>query len=98
MKLDIFTDAAKSLGFAAVLGNKWLQGVFGKNEKDLHISVLELNPILVGLEVWSEILANMCLVVHCDNNAVVHMINKQSSKNESTMSVQCMRHNIIVKA
>ena len=102
--LEIFTDSAKSLGFAAVFKDMWLHGVFDSSVETMHISVLELYPIIVAVVVWSDLLSNQCIVFHCDNLAVVFMINKQTSDNKSCMSllrffvIHCMRHNILVKA
>ena len=102
--LHIVSDAAKSLGFAAVFKDKWLHGIFDNSVATMHISVLELYPIIVAVVVWSDMLSNRCVVFHCDNLAVVFMINKQTSDNKFCMSllrffvIHCMRHNILVKA
>ena len=104
VNLDIYTDAAKSSGFAAVFVDSWLHGLFEISEQQLNIAVLELYPIVLAVVIWSASLSNRCVVFHCDNNAVVHMINKQSSDNTSCMSllryfvIHCMQNNILVKA
>ena len=104
VNLDIYTDSAKSSGFAAVFVDSWLHGWFESSVQQLNIAVLELYPIVLAAVIWSSSLSNRCVVSYCDNNAVVHMINKQSSDNVSCMSllrffvIHCMQNNILVKA
>ena len=102
--LHLYTDAAKSCGFSMVFEDAWAYGVFSNSEKSFHISVLELYRIVVALTIWAEELSNKCVKLHCDNIAVVHMINKQTGLDKSAMSllrfmtVNCMTYNIYVKA
>ena len=97
------SDAADT-GFAAILNNEWFMGGFSAEEKSLHITVRELYPIAISLGVWSANFQNKCVLFMCDNEAVVHIINKQTSKDPKVMSVlrffiiQCMKYNILFRA
>lgn len=102
--LRLHTDAAGSVGFGAVFGNQWSQGLFNDKERELHITVLELYPILLALALWYSDLKNSCVLFMCDNEAVVHIINSQTAKDKTVMKLVrplvllCMKHNILFRA
>ena len=102
--MNLYSDAAQSCGFSLVFRDFWGFGQFSEMEQQLHISVLELYPIVIALKLWACYFENKCIRLHCDNMAVVHMINNQTSSNSCAMSllrfmtVNCMKHNIFVKA
>lgn len=82
-------------------------GVFGTwptQIKSMAITFKELFPIIVALHVWGSELRDKCLVLHSDNQAVVHILNRQTSKDSSLMHLVrqfvllCMKYNILVKA
>jgi len=102
--LNLATDSAGSLGFAAIFSSHYLFGTWPPHWSEVDITDKELLPIVLALEIWGHSMANKCIVLHCDNIAVVHIINKQSAKNSSTMVlvrrlvVACMTHNILCRA
>ena len=58
---------------------KWEPGYVNKDTNKPSIEYLELYAVCVGLFVWVEHFRNMRLLIHCDNQAVVAMINNTSS-------------------
>ena len=84
-KLHLFTDAAASCGYGAVLGNEWVAGHWPEEWTEYHITILELYLIVLALELWSSQLAHRSIVLHCDNMAVCHIINSHSSKDPTIM-------------
>ena len=102
--LHLYTDASGSIGFGAVLGNRWFNGTWHSSFDDVHISTKELFPIVLVTEVWGDVLANRRVLFHTDNAAVVAIINKQSSRDEVNMHlIRCLviallRHNVVFKA
>jgi hypothetical protein len=52
-----------------------------------HITLRELFPIVLALEIWGEYLQNKCVTFYCNNKAVVYIINKQTSKDPSIMKL-----------
>ncbi|VDI80146.1 Hypothetical predicted protein [Mytilus galloprovincialis] len=51
--LKLYSDAAGVYGgFAAVFGSKWFSGQWPPELKDLHITVKELFPIVLAIEIW----------------------------------------------
>lgn len=102
--LQLFTDAASTVGFGAVYGNKWFNGSFLDNWKNFHISILEFYPILLAVRVWGSLWKNHSILFFTDNEALVSVINKQTSKDNILLTMvrwlvlQCLRNNILFKA
>ena len=103
-KIKLFTDSAGSLGYAAVYGSSWVNGSWPTTWHKFNITLLELYPIMLALEFWGSRLANHAVLFLCDNEAVVHIINKQSSKEPNIMVLvrrlvlSALKFNILFKA
>ena len=82
-QLDFYTDASKSdaKGFGCVYQDAFTWGVWGGFVKkyDPSIEFLELYVLCMGLLIWSDELRDMRVVIFCDNQAVVQMMNNTSS-------------------
>ena len=102
--LQLHTDAAGSVGFAAIFGNHWLADIWHKDCMNLNITILELYPICIAIDIWSQDLENKCLHIFTDNQAVSYILNSFTSKEKSCMVLVrylvgiCMRFNILIKA
>lgn len=102
--INLYTDAAGSKGYAAVYGHYWVAGPFPDSWDDYHITVKELYPIVLALSIWGHTLTNRRLRFHTDNQACVHIINSQTSKDNLIMRlVRCLvttslKHNILFRA
>lgn len=101
----LFTDSAGSLGFGAILGNKWFYGAWPNQKiREMNITRLELYPIVVAVNVWACHLENKTISIRTDNEALVYIINKQTSRDSGVMGLirplvsQCLKHNILLKA
>ena len=102
-KLELFTDAS-GLGFAGLLQGQWFQGRWPLFWQKYHIAIKELFPIVLALRLWPNSLKDQRLLVLCHNEAVVHVINNQTSKDKDLMSlirqltVALMNNNLILRA
>ena len=69
-----------------------------------HITIQELFPIVLSLEIWGSLLSCKKILFKSDNAAVVAIINKQSAKCSLTMFlvrrlvVAALKFNILFKA
>ena len=83
--LHLFTNAS-NLGFGGTFDNKWFWGEFSSEWLSHHISVREFLPIVIAFELWGSCLANIPIVIHSDNAAVVHghVINKKNLNRHQT--------------
>ena len=103
-KMELYTDASGSVGFGGLLGSQWFYGLWGERCKDLNIAILELYPILLAIYLFGSKLKNKCILFLTDNQAIVHILNKQSSKDKSIMILVCklvlicLQMNIFFKA
>ena len=88
--LNFYSDATANqlLGFGAIFDKNW---TFGRWEpgfikrKDPSIEYLELFAVCVGIFSWGHRMKNMRIIIFCDNEAAVHMINNSSSKCKNCM-------------
>ena len=69
-----------------------------------NITLKEFYPIVLSLEVLGERMAKNCICFHCDNEALVYALNKQTSKDPKVifllrkLMLMCLKNNIMFKA
>ena len=83
--IGFYSDASASpeLGFGAVLGSRWIQKSWNSEfiiTKKPSIKYLELFTLVCGILTWDkeDCLKKARVCIHCDNQAVVHMVNNLS--------------------
>ena len=106
--LELFTDSAASIGLGIYLNGKWAQAKWGNNFtqecSNNNITFLEYFPILVSLHIFRQEMSNKKVIFHCDNAAVVEIINSQTSKCPRVMDLvrpfvlKCLQLNTVVRA
>ena len=109
--ISFYSDAsaAESLGFGAILKDFWIRGNWGTDFMNLHnpsIEYLELFALAAGLLTWNEVpeMCNTRVRLHCDNIAVVHMINQLTSSCKNCMVLirliilDCLKYNRRISA
>ena len=103
-KLLLYPDASSTIGYAAVFVSKWFAVRWHKSFSSADICLLELFPIMLAVEIWGEKMSNSSVVFLTHNEALVAIINKQTSKFERIMKLlrqfvlSCMYHNILFEA
>ena len=88
--LNFYTDssAAEDLGFGCVFGHRWF---FGRWEQDFtrtrkpSIAYLELAALCFAVLTWSSLIRNKRIIIYCDNQSVVHMVNNMTSRCRNCM-------------
>ncbi|KAM3920262.1 uncharacterized protein RB166_014650 [Leptodactylus fuscus] len=92
--LSLFTDAAGSLGFGAVLGSQWCAEPWPDAWREAglcrNLTVLELFPIIVAVEIWGDQLRDRRVRFWSDNLSVVHCVNHLSSSSPPVLAL--LRH------
>ena len=83
--LQLYTDAAKGLGFGAIFKTHWFNGAWPEKWKTYNIVILELFPIVLAVEIWGILWKNKQIVINTDNEALVHILNKQTSPDKLIM-------------
>ena len=85
--LGLYTDASGSIGYGAVYGAQWFYGTWPLSWQSRNIAVLELFPIVAAVEVWGSAWANKSVCFRTDNEALVPVINKQTSREPHIMDL-----------
>lgn len=86
--LNFFTDAASTIGFGAVFGPKWFFGDWPQIIKEERsIAWMELYPITLAMVFWGHLFKNQSILFHSDNEVVVKIINKQSTREPFMMGL-----------
>ena len=102
--LNLYTDAAGSLGFAAVYGCEWVAEKWPITFRSYHINILELFPIILAVEMWGHKMANHKVVFFSDNQTSVFVLNNLTSKDPVMMQLirrlvlLTMKFNILFRA
>lgn len=100
----MFSDSSGRLGFGVVWGDQWFAGAWNDEWRGQSIALLEFYPIALAVSVWAKAFSNRCIVFHSDNEAVVHIINRQTSTDNQIMCLlrqmvlTCLQHNILFTA
>ena len=98
--LQLYTDASGEIGYGAVLGNEWFWGLWPTEWRAFNIAVLELYPIVAAVGVWGNQWENKSVCFYTDNQALVSILNKQTSREKvvmrliRTLVVTCLKWNI----
>ena len=93
--VQLYTDSSVTCsstgGFGIFFQDKWAFGRWSRLWPDLcrlsDMTFLELFPVMVTISVWGPLLANRRILFHIDNQAVVRIINKISSKSPQVMAL-----------
>ena len=79
-EIRMASDASKaiSLGFGAICGDSWTYAQWPEGfieQYDPSIAYLELYALVVGVKLWIHRFANKRVVLLCDNQSVIQMVN-----------------------
>ena len=90
-QLDFYSDASKnfSLGFGAICEKSWMQhkwtDVNVNESMNPSIQYLELYAFVAAVLAWIHRFQNKRIIIFCDNEAVVNIINNSSSTCKNCM-------------
>ncbi|RXN38445.1 poly [Labeo rohita] len=88
--IQLYTDAAPSVGFGGFLRGRWFASTWPPELADLpqqlsSSALFELYPLVAAASLWGKEWSATSIVVHCDNEAIVHCINKGRSHSPALM-------------
>ena len=86
--VEVQTDACYD-GIGAFYAGDWTYVHFASAlsiAKDLHINYMETLAIIMVAERWRAAWSNKHIIIHCDNQPAVSIINKCSTRNSILMS------------
>ena len=88
--VGFFSDSSKNedLGFGCFFNKQWIFGQWEPGfikENNPSIAYLELFTLCAGILTWRQRLSYQSILIHCDNIAVIHMVNKMTSSCKNCM-------------
>ena len=88
--IGFYSDLSKNaeLGFGCYFRGQWLFGQWELNfikSEDPSIAYLELFALCAGILAWGKQLKNQDVLLHCDNQSVVQMVNGMASRCRNCM-------------
>ena len=84
----MYSDAAGVHGvYATVFGSNWFTDEWLPAMQPFHITIKELFPIVLAVEIWGNALTNHKILFFTDNAAVVDIINNTTSKDKVIMKL-----------
>ena len=103
--MDWFTDSVKVVGkgFGGHHEMEWFHGIWEPEflkECGPSIEFLERYAVAISVMLWTKYHKNTRIVLFCDNESVVYMVNKQSSKCRNCMTLirlitlECLLQNV----
>ena len=89
--VDLESDASGKWGCGAAWGAQWLQWKWNLTAQQWDISPKELLPILLACVVWGRRWSGKKVRCHCDNMAVVEVLNNGYSRDKLLMHlIRCL--------
>ena len=98
-ELHLHTDACGE-SYGAYFGTSWIMDTFTDDDKHRTITWKELYAIVMSCATWGNVLRKKRILFHCDNLAVVHIIQNGVCKNSDIMTLVrtlfyiCAKYNI----
>ena len=83
----VTSDASGGWGCGAFWGSKWFQLAWDNTacSKEVNIATKEMIPIVIAAAMWGKAWEGEVVCCRCDNEAVVAVLNKRSSKDPDLM-------------
>ena len=81
----LYSDA--SFGCGAMWDRAWFQLQWPKKFQHQSIAVKELQPIVMACILWGKEWQNTSVLAHCDNQAVVEVVNSGYAKDTELMQL-----------
>ena len=81
-EINFYMDASGSIGYGCFFAGKWAFGEWDQTFLQVvkpSIEFLELFALCAGLLTWDRYISNTRVIIFCDNQAVVQMVNNTTS-------------------
>ena len=88
VKLNFYTDASKGVGIGGYSDRDWMHGEWDPqfmDKVDPSIAYLELYAVTIALTLWMHKYQNKGILIYCDNEGAVKIINSATSKCKNCM-------------
>ena len=90
-KIHLFSDASGSFGCGAWWDQSWFQVAWTSDVQEWSIAQKELLPIVLAAMLWGKFWRGKAVLVHCDNQAVVEVVNSGYCRDQGMMQmIRCL--------
>ena len=83
VSLSLHTDASGSIGFGGIFGSHWFQGTWQPHQQlgspGISIAWQEMYALVVACHLWASAFSNKRILLFCDNQSVVNIVNSKRS-------------------
>ena len=83
--LQLYTYASGKYGYGALLETSWFYAEWNESWENVDITIKELYPIALAVDLWGERFSNKYVCFNCDNETLIFILNKQTSKDSCLM-------------
>ena len=87
-EINFYTDASGRIGYGTFFNGRWLYGEWDRSflqSAEPSIEYLELFALTAGILTWGRFLTDTRIIIFCDSQAVVEMVNKTTSNCKNCM-------------
>ncbi len=81
----VYTDASGKFGCGALWQASWFQYCWPPAYQEKSIAIKELLPVVLACAIWGPMWQDTSVLLHCDNEAVVEVLNAGCSKDNHIM-------------
>ena len=85
--IKLFTDAAKTIGFGALMDKAWIQSVWPPHLKDADIDYKELFAIMAATLTWGSSWSGKRIVFVTDNKPITQIWSSGTTSSSSLMNI-----------
>jgi len=85
--LNLYTDASGRYGWGAYWDGRWLQCHWSLAQSEMDITWKELFAIVLAVHTWGSFWSRKKILFHCDNQAVVDIWDRGSTRAPHTMAL-----------
>ncbi len=82
---QVYTDASGGFGCGAIWDSRWFQYTWPPAFEGKAIAIQELLPIVMACMIWGPWWKDSMVLVHCDNQATVCVVNSGYSRDKDMM-------------
>ena len=87
-EIQFYTDVSGTIGYGSFFAGRWHFGECNQTflaYAKLSIEFLELFALCAGILTWDKYISNTRVIIFCDNQAVVQMVNNMTSSCQNCM-------------
>ena len=95
--LHLYTDASGLHGWGADWEGRWLQSLWSPGQHEMDITLKELLAIMLAVYTWGSSWSYRKILFYCNNQAVVDIWERGSTRATHTMALMCLLYHCAVK-